>query len=55
MKGYPLDDAAFLAEVAWLRTFNMNDHAVARRLGMSVNTLQKRYSRARAEGLVVPR
>lgn len=50
MKGYPLDDERFAEDVAWLRSFKMNDEAIARRLGLSVNTLQKRISRARGEG-----
>ncbi|MFA4050655.1 hypothetical protein [Mycobacteroides chelonae] len=49
MKGCALDDYKFAEDVAWLRSFNMNDDAVARRLGISTRTFQKRMSRARAE------
>ncbi|WP_153995313.1 hypothetical protein [Mycobacteroides abscessus] len=50
MKLSTLDDFKFAEDVAWLRSFNMTDEAIARRLGMSTNTFQKRLSRARAEG-----
>lgn len=49
MKGHPVDDFKFAEDVAWLRSFSMNDDAIARQLGMSTNTFQKRISRARAE------
>jgi DNA-directed RNA polymerase specialized sigma24 family protein len=49
MKLTALDDFKFAEDVAWLRSFNMADDAIARRLGISTNTFQKRLSRARAE------
>lgn len=54
MKGHPFDYERFVSEVAWLRSFNKNDEAVARALQMSLNTFHKQCSRARASGLVVP-
>lgn len=48
MKGLPTDDVVFAEDLEWLRSFKMNDEAVARRLGISLNALQKRIERSRS-------